>query len=455
MNKHESGQIIILGLIFMTVVTASVGALVGYAGVQIRSHRQAVARSQGLGIAEAGVEAAIWKLNHQVGYAGESNTSFGDGVYSITITNLSGSQKLIRSDSYVPNASNPRGKRSVQVTATIGTENIGFNYGVQAGTGGFTMDENATLQGNVYANGDILGANGSRVNGDAIVAGPTGKIMKMLVSGNSWSHFIEDSTVGGSANHYSLNNTNVTGNVSASSIANCNIGGTASYDSRFACSISGATTTPNTNIPTDPDIEPLPIQDAQINDWEQEAEQGGVLGSQVVSGTVSLGPKKISGDLTVNNGSTLIVTGTLWVTGKVTMVNNAIVKLDPVFGSMSGVIVVGVEGSSSAGLIDLSNNVQVLGSGTSGSYLMLLSQMDSCSSTSINVQNNVTGAIFYAGLSQIDVSNNGGAKELTACKIFLDNNSTITYESGLANANFSSGPGGGWQVADQTWQLLQ
>ena len=97
--KKQSGQIIILGLVFALVILVIIVGLVEYAAIQSRSHRAAIYREQALNIAEAGVEAAIWKLNNQSGYNGESNSVYSNGTYTITITNLSGSSKLIKADS--------------------------------------------------------------------------------------------------------------------------------------------------------------------------------------------------------------------------------------------------------------------------------------------------------------------------------------------------------------------
>jgi hypothetical protein len=44
------------------------------------------------------------------------------------------------------------------------------------------------------------------------------------------------------------------------------------------------------------------------------------------------------------------------------------------------------------------------------------------------------------------LSNNAGAKEVTAYGIDMDNNATVTYESGLADIEFSTGPSGGYSV---------
>ncbi|HYE22059.1 MAG TPA: hypothetical protein VD998_00535, partial [Verrucomicrobiae bacterium] len=149
-NKSESGQMIIFVIIFSAVLLVLISSLVDYAAIQSRSHRSAVAREQALSIAEAGIEKAIWKLNNQIGYGGETGATFANGTYDITVTNLSGSSRLIRAEAYVPNSTNPRAKRVVQVTATIGTTNVGFNYGVQVGNGGLELTNSARIVGNVY-----------------------------------------------------------------------------------------------------------------------------------------------------------------------------------------------------------------------------------------------------------------------------------------------------------------
>lgn len=147
--------------------------------------------------------------------------------------------------------------------------------------------------------------------------------------------------------------------------------------------------------------------------------------------------------------------GTIWVTGQITLSQNSTIKLSAGYGSLSGVVMAGTLGSSTAGYIDAQNGSFIFGSGTPGSYLMLLSQRNSSTDVAINVANTAAGAIFYAGYGVIDVSNIATAKELTAYKIHLNQNAVITYESGLADAQFSSGPGAGWSLSDGTWQLIQ
>jgi hypothetical protein len=69
------------------------------------------------------------------------------------------------------------------------------------------------------------------------------------------------------------------------------------------------------------------------------------------------------------------------------------------------------------------------------------------------VFNNVGTVIIYGSRGQVHLNNTAGAKEVTGYKIFLDNNASITYESGLANANFTSGPGGGFNIP--SWKEIE
>ncbi|MBI2356200.1 MAG: hypothetical protein HYV13_03295 [Candidatus Doudnabacteria bacterium] len=458
-NTYQTGQIIIIAGVFMLILIILITGLVSYAGVQIKGHRQALSRVQGLNIAEAAIELAVWKLNNQQGYTGETGTAYGNGTFNVTITNLSGNQKLVKVDSFVPNAANPQAKRTVQVTVTLGATNISFNYGVQVDSGGIEMENNSQVTGNVYSNGNIIGDNsGVRIAGTAIAAGATGKIDEINdIDGDAAAHFLEDVSVDGSTNSASLLQATVGGNAVSDSISDCTIGGNATYDTKTSCTIGGTQTTPNPANFDDPDVLSLPISDEQIQDWKDEAEAGGVVTSQTIDGTASLGPKKINGNLTITNGATLTMTGTIWVTGNISIDNNATVVLDPSYGSLSGVIV-------NDGWIHFDNNGLIGGSGTAGSYLMFLNTLactgssgSGCThhSAAVDLHNNVGAAIVYVKSGLVHLHNGVNVKELTAYKIHLSNTASVTYESGLANAQFSSGPGGGWEVLDGTWQLLQ
>ncbi len=433
-----------------------IGSLVSFWMLQLSHQRQAVGRTQALSIAEAGVEMGLWKLNNQPGYIGETDTVYGEGTFTVTVTNSSTTTRLIKAEAFVPNRTSPKSKRTVQVTAVVGTTNVGFNYGVQVGSGGLTMTNSSTVVGNVYSNGDIIGSNSARIQGTAIVAG-SGQISGMDVDNNAQAYSINNTTnVGGNATVSVLDNSTVTGNVVADAISNCSVGGTANFDTRTSCAVSGTATSPNSNDYPTPPVVPLPITEEQIDTWEDDAADGGTMaGTTYLSGTRNLGPVKINGNLTITNTAEVVVTGTIWITGNLTIEQSGILRLHNGYSGLSGLIVVGQDESSANGVINIDNNTQILGSGTAGSYLMLLSQKEGWAAPAIVNNNSGVSAILYAGEGLIEIGNSAGMKEVTADKLSVSNSATVTYETGLASTQFSSGAGGGWEIMANTWQLLQ
>jgi len=195
----------------------------------------------------------------------------------------------------------------------------------------------------------------------------------------------------------------------------------------------------------------LPISDGLIQDWRDQGSAGGTYaGTYNINGSANLGPKKIVGDLSVNLGTDDILTikGTIWVTGNISFscVPSSLIKLDSAYGASSGVIV-------ADGTITVLNNCSFSNSGTAGSYILLLSAKNDPAGTAISVLNNSNGVIYYAGTSRISFANNATAREATAYGITLNQNVIITYESGLADVNFSSGPAGTFVIT--SWREIQ
>ncbi|MDP3934713.1 MAG: choice-of-anchor R domain-containing protein [Candidatus Giovannonibacteria bacterium] len=267
----------------------------------------------------------------------------------------------------------------------------------------------------------------------------------------------------------------VYGNAKANTITNSKICGNAYYQSIDAGSLSFLNNPSNPTCPdpltsgtafpgsSDPPPQNMPISDSNIQSWKNDAVAGGTItgncGDNGVSGcnigdngTLSLGPKKIVGNLVLTKKQTLVVTGTLYFTGHLDMDSSsgATVKCDPSFGANSCVVIFD-------SWIHLKNNSLFQGSGTAGSYILILTTLTGCNggeetspcthhNGAIDLHNNATGAIFYAGDSMINLHNGVGVTELTAYKLRLDNGAIVTYEQGLTNANFSSGPSGGWNI---------
>jgi len=236
-------------------------------------------------------------------------------------------------------------------------------------------------------------------------------------SGSQWNQ-LHVGTVSGSAQAHTVNYTNATGNIYCK---------------------SGTGNNKTCIDQPDPAYIAYPVSEANMIEWETEASSGGTYTGNYTVGYAgaTLGPKKIVGNLTVSSGGTLTVTGTLWVTGNIIMNGGSLTKLAASYGSNDGVIM-------SDGTITITGGGHANGSGTAGSYLMLLSRSDL--ETAMTVSGGAGAVIAYAPYGTITISGGAALKEATGYKMVIDGGSSITYESGLTNNNFSSGPSGSWGI---------
>ncbi len=377
-------------------------------------------------IAEAGIEDALLRLKENPTTPSSSyDINVGQGVGNVDISDTIGGSRVIISQGNILERA-----RKVQVIYAVDTSSVSFHYGAQAGDGGIEMENQSVIHGNVFSNGTIKAVTGAAtIDNSAIVAKSGNKIINLIVGtpGNvppdeARVHTCEGSVINGDLYYVSGGSSN--------------------------CTINGGS---QTVIPNDIDPESMPISDSQIDNWKNEAAGGGVeFGDYTIAGgaTGYLGPKKIDGNLIIENNGTLILTGNLWVNGNITINNGASIILDTNYGLTNGVVV-------ADGKILAENGAILQGSGVEGSYLMLLTTDDSTLSAdpAIYVKNNAQGAIFYASNGMIRLRNNINIREATAYKLYLDNNAEITYESGLINSLFSSGPGGSWQI--KTWSEVE
>lgn len=249
-----------------------------------------------------------------------------------------------------------------------------------------------------------------------------------------------------------LSGVTVNGNAWAYSMSGCTVGGNASYQTASTnCSVVGTKT--SGVAPATP--APLPISDAQIADWEAIALAGGTIaGPYTPSGTITIGPKKIDGDLTITNGAKLILSGPLWVNGNVTFSNNAILTVSPSTGTGGAVIIADATGNTATkGIVNLSNNVTISGNGSANSFPMVISTKTG--TNAIELSNNANSIILYAPYGNVEVENGASANQVTAYKLELSNNSSIDYVSGLQSTSFSNGPGGSWSVVPGTYAIIQ
>lgn len=429
----EKGQVTIATvLIILSAAVVLVVALGLLTFNEIKKINNVVKSAQSYYVSEGGIEDALLRIRTNMNYPnpGSYTLSVGDGSTTVDISgpieNL-----VITSKGDVTNRIR---KLAVNLNATPSTVNVNFNYGVQVGEGGVEMDSNSEIIGNVYSNGPIIGViSRPDIIGDAFSAGSGGLIDKIDIvksdplasDGNAHAHTISDSTIEGTP----------------------------------YCQVESGNNKPCDTSQPDPDIQDMPMSDSDISTLRSQAAAGGEIPSVTVNGgdSVSLGPVKIAGNLVVESNAALTVTGTIWVTGDITFSSNILVQLDSGYGTESGVIF------SDDGKIFIDSNVTVCGSEggiigscnvSSGSYLMFLSTFPLDPVTpAIDMNSNTSTAILYTNNGAVRLNSNIDVFEVTAYKLKISSNASVTYESGLADVNFFSGPGGTFKI--KSWQEVQ
>ena len=371
--------------------------------------KNVVKSSQAYYIAEAGIEDALLRLKNDMAWSSPYNFSLGDGFVTITISDIVGGSRTIIGEGEFLNRF-----RKVAAAYEISTEEASFYYGAQVGEGGIIMDDGSTIYGNIFSNGNIEAAANTEITGTVRVA----------KTGN----YIDGVTAGENAYVDICKNSNISGILTCTTSTNCSASSIESLLEEIVAA-------------------PLPLTQEQINEWKTEAASGGTIADYLLAGqqTDFLGPQKIEGNMTIQNKAKLFITGTIWVTGTITIQDTAQVRLDrDSYGSLSGVMIADDS-------IVLQNSAKALGSGEMGSYLLIIST--DTGTSAITIQDEFEADILYTQNGWIIIQNIAEVRELTGYGIHLKNNAEIIYEVGLADISFSSGPSGSWGVTN--WKEIE
>ncbi|MCC6323274.1 hypothetical protein IT400_00600 [Candidatus Nomurabacteria bacterium] len=388
-------------------------------------------------------------------FGNTTNTKTIAQSFQLTNTNiLSSAQIYIKkvgspADATVTIRTDSSGKPSstIKATGTLSTNLVSTNYGwVNIN---FTSNPSLTSATTYWLTVDGASASGSNyyiIGGNVNYGNGTAKIGKL--SPSTWTQigvntdlFFSISTGGayGSINGVTVGTAGV-GNAEAHSVTNSTVAGT------IYCQTGSSNNKACDTSHLDPVSANFPVSDQNITDWKDDALLGGTSPAISLSGssTQSIGPKKITGNVTLSSNAVLTVTGVLWITGNLSISNNSIMKLDPSFGAAGGVVIVD-------GTVSTANSATFLGSGTTGSYMMVVST--NTGSSAISISNTAGSIILIAPYGGVVLSNSAGANQVTAKTITLSNSATITYNSGLTSSSFSTGPSGAWTV--KSWKETQ
>ena len=445
----QAGQAVLTVVVFMLFLgITGFFAFTFLALDQAAESREILTAEKSYYLAEASAEDVSWRILKNKNYSATETLTL-NGATATTTTAASGTQLQVTSVGSVN-----QNFRTIKVIFDKGV-GANFSYGVQVGRGGFEMQQSSQLIGSIYSAGNVLGDNSPTVTGDVFVASTSIIDGMPDIVGNAQAHLISNSTVSGSASSTTyISKSSVGVNGYADKISGSTITRDAYYFTSIGTSTVGGSLYPGSPAPADLPVIAMPITDAQISDWEAAAQDGGTYSSPcpyvLTSGTTTLGPLKINCDFTVKNSAVVVLSGPVWVVGNFSLENSGQLKISSSYGSKGeGLIADDPLDRTTSSKVNTANSTQVFGSGASSSYLTLISQNNSAETGGAEdavTPSNTSGGgqIFYAMHGSILITNKTTLVEATAYLIRMRNNATLTYESGLNNVNFSSGPMGGF-----------
>lgn len=386
----------VLIVLLMAAILIFTAAFFGRLTNYIHFGATTVANEQAVNAAEAGIDYALWQLNQTAGSFNPSPTPTPlgtTGKFTVGVTTKSAILKSITSTGCVPDCDNPRAKRTIKVDAQIDTTIIAFNFGVQVGNGGLSLNNSARVSGSVYSNktgtDSIKGNQFSVITGDAWAAGTIST---------------PDPTVGPPG---------------------CGA----------ACK--------HENQPSPP---PMPTVD--YNYWKGQATN--CSGCQTINCSATctptgdtIGKTKYAGNLSLSQDQVVRMTGPVYVTGNLNLGQGSKINLDPSFGSTSTVLI--LDGTISVGQSATVNPTDANPKG----YIMLVTT--SIATPAVSIGQSGVYAIIYALEGGVDLGQSANATAIIAKQLNLGNSAVLTYDIGLGSTGFTSGPGGSWQIRKGTY----
>lgn len=417
MRIGERGQAMLGVAVFF--VFASLSLAVGMTAPlhqEVQNASTLVSSKSGYFVAEGATEDVVYRLRSGKQLDALETITLDDMSATASITDDGEEKRILTS------GSSGKHTRKIKTTVRVGS-GASFFYGIQTAEGGFSIQNTALVLGNLFSNGTIEGSNLNLVLGSAVSAGPNGLIDGLNLTEDAYAKTIRDSFVGDDAYYQTLQSSLVLG-------------------TKHPGSAPQATSS-------------LPISDELIEEWKTAAQDGGTVSSPcpyIITTSVTLGPKKINCDLEVSGSGSLRLSGPLWIVGDITIKNTSSIRADASIGNTSVALIADDPADRlTSSKITLQNSAQFYGNGGDKSYVMVLSQNRSAeqggSEKAIVMQNSVSGeVILYAGHGLIEIQNSVNLKEVAGYRVVLKNSAAISYDSGLADLVFTSGPSAGYEI---------
>lgn len=433
----QKGQTLLVTIFILGTVSLAVTASLATQSVtRVTNISGEISGQEAAYAAYAGIEEVIYRLANDSNFGNGTwqtieDTSLGEASFIATISG----DNQVRIATATGTLGSYIRKSEIKLSASASAGSISLAYAAQIGEGGINMHANSRItaaggaDGNVYSNGIIQGYSNARIVGNAwAVNGINPSSGRITITKDAYASFIQYCTVSG--NSYS-----------PTPPSNCTVSG-------------------SQNIAPAPT--PLPLPSVDLDYWRNAAQTGGIIQGDYVqnSGTSSLGPKVITGNLTLNSNSKMIVTGALWVYGTFTMNSNTQLILDEAFGQNGTVILLDhPTDKANQGRLVLNSNAAVKKT-SQGGYILFVStnEQDNCNTKAAEFNSNAEAPAIIANSGCIQMNSNADLVALSAKRLVLNSNAAITYETAISSALYLPGPGVGgsegfgWQV--DSWKEI-
>ncbi|HEY1037483.1 MAG TPA: hypothetical protein VGE62_02775 [Candidatus Paceibacterota bacterium] len=149
------------------------------------------------------------------------------------------------------------------------------------------------------------------------------------------------------------------------------------------------------------------------------------------------GPLYVNGSVNINAGGRMYVAGPVYINGTLAISGAGFIRIANSVGGSALPIVV-------SGNVDLGASGALNGNGQAGSYVVLVSK--SSSNSAVTVSGAAGTVLILAPYGRVTFNGGSSAKAVVANEVYMSGGTTVTYDSGLADIDFTSGPSGAWNV---------
>ncbi len=239
-RQLQTGQVMMVSIFFFLMLGLTLVFSIASPALRqsriLREHSQSLS---GFTAAESLEEDVAYRIRRGKHYTATETLSLNGGSATTTVTNNAVTSHIeLRTD-----GSANRSYRHKYMELVRGNV-VAFNYGAQAGGGGIKLQNTSSIIGNVYSNGGATGTSNNLIYGTLVSASTTGWIEGLHATSSAYAHMIKSSTIDGDAYYQTISGSTV----------------------------GGASHPGSSDKPT----APLPISDATLDQWEQDAAAGGV-----------------------------------------------------------------------------------------------------------------------------------------------------------------------------------